>query len=119
IGADLLLPTRLGRPVARVAAVLAAGRAALASDGSAQDGRGAVWGARGLASVWDRQSGAGGVKGAAADRDLDSVLELFNAAARFTDRLPSASPHQFLEQLAGQQVPGDSFSDAGDGVQIL
>jgi ATP-dependent exoDNAse (exonuclease V) beta subunit len=122
VGAEFLLPTRLGRPVARVASVLAAGRAALAAEGSSEDVLWAIWSASGLASIWDRQSSTGGVVGAAADRDLDSVLELFNAAARFTDRLPSASPRQFLDQLAGTEVPGDSFAAraaGGEGVQIL
>jgi RecB family exonuclease len=114
-----LLSNRLGRPVARVASVLAGGRAALAAGGSSEDVLWAIWSASGLASVWDRQSSAGSVVGAAADRDLDSVLELFNAAARFTDRLPSASPRQFLDQLAGTEVPGDTFAAGSEGVQIL
>ena len=80
----------------------------------------AIWSASGLAPVWDRQSTAGGVAGAAADRDLDSVLELFNAAARFTDRLPSASAARVPRQLAGQQVPGDTLRRRrAEGVQIL
>ncbi len=116
---ELLLPPRLARPLERVASVLRAGRAELAAAGSAEDVLWAIWAASGLGSVWDRQSAAGGTAGAAADRDLDSVLELFSSAARFTDRLPSASPREFLDQLAGQQVPGDSFADGGEGVQIL
>jgi superfamily I DNA/RNA helicase/RecB family exonuclease len=120
VGTSVLLPTRLARPVGRVASVLAAGRKALADGGSAEDVLWAIWDASGLAPVWDRQSTVGGVAGAAADRDLDSVIELFGAAARFTDRLPSASVREFLAQIAGQQVPGDSLGDDGaEGVQIL
>jgi superfamily I DNA/RNA helicase/RecB family exonuclease len=120
VGVSILLPARLARPVARVASVLAAGRKAIDDGGSAEDVLWAIWDTSGLAPVWDRQSSSGGVAGAAADRDLDSVIELFGAAARFTDRLPSASVREFLAQIAGQQVPGDSLGDgAAEGVQIL
>ena len=37
-----------------------------------------------------RRARPAGRAGAAADRDLDAVVELFDAAARFTDRLPGA-----------------------------
>ena len=72
--------------------------------------------------LWERASVLGGSSGAAADRDLDSVLALFAAAARFTDRLPQASAAQFLEHLAAQQIPGDALfaRDAdSDAVQVL
>ena len=117
-----LLSNRVRRPVERVANVLAAGRTALAEGRSAEDVLWEIWATSGLAPAWDHASLAGGVAGAGADRDLDSVIELFNAAARFTDRLPSASVHEFLEHLSAQQVPGDSLAGRGaapDAVQIL
>ena len=40
-----------------------------------------------------------------ADRQLDAVVALFEAAARFTDRLPAAGLEVFLERPA---EPGDS-----------
>ncbi len=44
------------------------------------------------------------------------------AAARFTDRLPRASAREFVDHLAAQQIPGDTFTaDARepDAVAIL
>jgi superfamily I DNA/RNA helicase/RecB family exonuclease len=106
-----MLPARLRGPVARVARVLAAGREAAAAKSSAEDVLWAVWHASSLAQVW-----------AAADRDLDAVLELFAAAARFTDRLPAASAAEFYDHLSAQQIPGDALltrAATGDAVQIL
>jgi ATP-dependent exoDNAse (exonuclease V) beta subunit len=43
-----------------------------------------------------------------ADRDLDAVVALFDAAAGFVDRLPSAEPRAFLDHLSAQELPGDT-----------
>jgi superfamily I DNA/RNA helicase/RecB family exonuclease len=120
-GAELL-PARVGRPVQRVAEVLAAGRDARESGASAEEVLWAVWQATGLAGHWEAVSLAGGPAGAAADRDLDSVVELFEAAARFADRLPGASAERFVEHLTAQQVPGDSRAARpirSEAVQVL
>ena len=44
---------------------------------------------RGSPSPWRRRALSGGAAGARADRDLDAVVALFEAAARFVDRLPA------------------------------
>ena len=69
-----------------------------------------VWSATGLAQRWERASLEGGHVGEAADRDLDAVVALFEAAARFCDRLPAAGPEVFLDHLLGQQIPGDDLA---------
>jgi len=102
-----VLPEHVRRPLARVAAVLAAGQQALA-EGSPEDVLWAVWNASGLARRWELASRHGGASGAGADRDLDAIVALFDAAARFTDRLPAAGAAAFAEHLAAQQIPGDS-----------
>jgi superfamily I DNA/RNA helicase/RecB family exonuclease len=109
-----VLPAHVRGPVQRVARVLAAGAAARRGAAGGPAGRGgveellwAVWSATGLSNRWEAASRAGGVAGAAADRDLDAVVELFDAAARFTDRLPAAGAREFAEHLAAQEVPGD------------
>src|SRR5215475_1644743 len=117
-----LLPERVRRPVPRVASVLAAGRRAPSAGASAEDVLWAVWHATGLAYTWESASLAGGPGGAAADRDLDSVIELFEAAARFTDRQPGAPPERFFEHLEAQQVPGESRPPSpvrSEAVQVL
>ena len=117
-----LLPARLRHPLARVATVLARGQEAYAAGGQAEDVLWAIWSATGLATVWERQSRAGGASAAAADRDLDAVLDLFDAAARLADRLPQASALALHEHVLAQQLPLESFSRGrapGDAVQIL
>jgi superfamily I DNA/RNA helicase/RecB family exonuclease len=104
-----VLPEHVRRPVQRVAAVLDAGRRALLAKGSPEDVLWAVWDASGLAGRWAQASRAGGSSGATADRDLDAVVELFETAARFTDRLPYESVAGFAAHLAAQQIPGDSL----------
>ena len=58
----------------------------------------------------------------AADRDLDAVLVLFDAAARFTDRLPGARTEVFLDHVLGQDLPADTIAptaDRGEAVRLL
>jgi superfamily I DNA/RNA helicase/RecB family exonuclease len=109
IGAEML-PEGLRRPVVRVARVLAAGQRAVAEGDSTEAVLWAIWSATGLAGRWETASLSAGVSGAAADRDLDAVVELFDAAAKFTDRLPGAKPDQFAAHLRAQQIPGDGFT---------
>ena len=121
-GALAPLPSRLHRPLTRVATVLARGREAVAGGGTAEDVLWAIWSATGLAQVWERQSRAGGASGAAADRDLDAVLDLFDAAARLADRLPRATGLALHDHVTAQQLPLEAFSRGrapGDAVQIL
>ena len=81
-----------------------------------------MWRASGLAERWAAASARGGRRGATADRDLDAVLVLFDAAARFTDRLPGARIESFLDHLLDQQLPSDTLAavaDRGEAVRIL
>ncbi|HMM94183.1 PD-(D/E)XK nuclease family protein [Phycicoccus sp.] len=110
------------RAARRVHRVLAAAVDAL------RDGRGveevlwAMWSASGLAEPWRETALAGGPAGQRADRDLDAVLGLFDAAARYVDRLPGARPADFLEHLLGQDVAGDTLAARaapGESVALL
>jgi superfamily I DNA/RNA helicase/RecB family exonuclease len=116
------LPEHVSRPARRVAAVLDAGRMALAKDGTAEDVLWAMWQRSGLAVRWARASASGGPSGAVADRDLDAVVSLFDAAAGFVDRLPSADVRAFVAHLSAQELPGDSGAAravAGETVRLL
>jgi superfamily I DNA/RNA helicase/RecB family exonuclease len=109
------------RAARRVAELLALARQ-VAAGGSAHDVLWAVWDASGLAAQWQQASAAGGSRGAAADADLDAMVALFDAAARFTARLPQGSPRLFLDSLAGQEIAGDTLAQRapqGDAVAIL
>ena len=116
-----VLPDNVRGPLRRVARVLAAGRA-LAPEASPEDVLWAVWETSRLGERWQQASALGGQAGAAADRDLDAVVQLFDAAARYTDRLPGESVRGFAEHIAAQEIPGDAMSPArarGEAVSIL
>src|SRR5262249_35253811 len=117
-----VLPSDVARPATAVAGLLATARETAAAGGTAEDVLWAVGDASGLAGAWLAASLHGGPAGAAADRDLDAMVALFDAAARFCDRLPGEGPLGFLDHLAGQQIPGDTLAaqaPPGDAVRVL
>ena len=82
----------------------------------------AVWDSSRLAERWQAASAAGGVRGAVADADLDAVVALFDAAARFSARLPHGSTRLFLDSLSGQEIAGDTLAERAprtDAVSVL
>jgi superfamily I DNA/RNA helicase/RecB family exonuclease len=110
-------------PAAKVAGMIQAARETAASPGAtAEDVLWAVWSRSGLAEAWTRAALAGGAAGAAADRDLDAVVALFDAVARFVDRLPGEGPSGFVEHVRGQQIPADTLSvgaPSGPAVHLM
>ena len=122
-GRDLaLIPDRVAAPAAKVAGLLKTARDAIAAHGNAEDVLWAIWDASGLAERWQTASEQGGPAGAAADRDLDAVLALFDKAAHFTDTMPPGSPALFADSLSGQEIVGESLAEHAardDSVRIL
>ncbi|MEU2610447.1 ATP-dependent DNA helicase, partial [Micromonospora sp. NPDC007271] len=125
---------RWAAPAQAVARLLATARQAAATPGAtAEEVLWAVWRESGLAERWagaiTRGRAATGEhetaqrwRAEAADRDLDAVLVLFDAAARFTDRLPGARTEVFLDHVLGQDLPADTLAasaDRGDAVRLL
>ena len=120
-------------PLRRLSTAIAAGRSAArvvetdtgrtwAPGVTAETVLWAIWDALGVAERWQRLALRGGKRGVRADRDLDAVVGLFDAAARFVDRLPAAGPDAFLEHLLGQDVPGDTLvapAQPGASVALL
>jgi superfamily I DNA/RNA helicase/RecB family exonuclease len=93
-----------------------------ARHGTAHDVLWAVWDASGLARAWQEASAAAGSAGAVADRDLDAVCALFDAAVRFTAKLPPGAAPLFLDSMSGQEIAGDTLAQRapqGDAVRIL
>ncbi len=103
------LPAGAGGPLLAVHRVLAAARQA-SLGGSVEQVLWALWEASGLAGRWERTALAGGWRGARADRDLDAVLALFEAAGQWTERLPNSGPLAFLDEIEGQQLPADTLA---------
>ncbi|MEO3773519.1 ATP-dependent DNA helicase [Micromonospora sp. B9E7] len=125
---------RWAEPAQAVAGLLACARDAAARPGStAEDVLWAVWHASNLAERWAGAiiqgrpaAGEGDLarrrRAEAADRDLDAVLVLFDAAARFTDRLPGARTEVFLDHVLAQDLPADTIAptaDRGAAVRLL
>jgi ATP-dependent exoDNAse (exonuclease V) beta subunit len=116
------LPDSVAGPARRVAGLLAVAKAAIKAGRSAEDVLWAIWDASGLAPRWQQASAAGGAAGAAADRDLDAVLALFDKAAHFADTMPPGSPGLFADSLAGQEIVGDTLAERAvrdDCVRVL
>ncbi|WP_157108816.1 ATP-dependent helicase, partial [Aldersonia kunmingensis] len=93
-------------PLRRVLKVLARARAVRRMGRGVEDVLWAAWQASGLERGWTGASARGGALGAQADRDLDSVVALFDAAAAYVDRLPRAGIEGFVDYLERQQIPG-------------
>jgi superfamily I DNA/RNA helicase/RecB family exonuclease len=114
---------RVAAPAMRVARLLQAAREALAgATPTAEAVLWEVWRASGLAKRWSNAALGAGPGAAAADRDLDAVVALFDAAGRFADRLPKAGADVFLDHLLGQQIPGDTLAPqapSADGVRLM
>ncbi len=113
-----MVSDRVAAPARRLAGLLQTAKNAIASGGTAQDVLWAVWDSSGLAAHWEQQA----EHDPAADRDLDAVLALFEAAARFADDLPPGNPGLFLESLAGQEIAGDTLAEQAvreDCVRVL
>lgn len=118
-------------PLHRLAVIVAAGRAAArtAEDGpgwapgvSAESVLWQMWEAADVAATWRAAALAGGRPGARADRALDAVVALFDAAAAHQDALPASGPDAFLDAVAGQAVAADSLaarSPDADAVSLV
>ncbi|WP_134712715.1 ATP-dependent helicase [Saccharomonospora xinjiangensis] len=109
-------------PVRRVGSLLATASDAVREGAGVTDVLWRVWEASGLTDRLVAQAGRGGTLGARADRDLDAVVALFDAAARYVERLPRASVAGFAEYLSSQHIAGDSLAPTaarGRGVSLL
>jgi superfamily I DNA/RNA helicase/RecB family exonuclease len=121
-GELVLIHPKVRAPAERVARLIRLARDVAGHGGDAESVLWTVWQESGLADRLMEQSVRGGARGAAADRDLDAVVAMFDMAARFTDRLPHAGPQLFLDDLASQEIPGDSLAERspdGEAVRIL
>jgi superfamily I DNA/RNA helicase/RecB family exonuclease len=109
---------RVAAPAWRVASLLTTAGQQLDAGKSVEDVLWAVWRESGLAAQWEERA----EHDSAADHDLDAVLALFEAAARFTDDMPPGSPRLFLDSLAGQEIAGDTLAEQAvrdDCVRVL
>ena len=113
----------VGRAVHRIAAVLSAGRKALAQpDSTSTEVLWALWEASGLEKTWVAQTRGAGPEADAAHRNLDAMIGLFEAASRFDEQMRGAGAEQFLDFIDAQDLPMDTLAARGvrqDAVEIL
>jgi superfamily I DNA/RNA helicase/RecB family exonuclease len=75
-----------------------------------------------LANAWRNQALRPGIRGAAADRDLDAMMQLFDSTARYSERFPLSGPAAFINEVAQEDIAGDVITAKGvrpDFVEIL
>ncbi|CAB4827065.1 unannotated protein [freshwater metagenome] len=75
-----------------------------------------------LSVAWRNQALRPGIRGAAADRDLDAMIQLFESAQRFAERFPGSGPAAFIQEITAEDIAGDVITAKGvrpDFVEIL
>ncbi len=115
------LPEDLRAPVIAVRSLLEAVQS-VAHDPDPRVPLWRVWQRLGLADDLLAASLRGGRAGHRADRSLDAVLGLFDAAGELADRLPYAGIRAFLAEATDQQIATDPFATRGRaaaGVALL
>nr|WP_228122820.1 ATP-dependent DNA helicase [Saccharothrix syringae] len=110
------------QPARRVAGLLRRARKGIADGLTVEHVLWELWQATGLEQRWAAQSARGGTGGTQADRDLDAIVGLFEAAAKYVDRLPGSTAGGFVDYLAMQQIVGDTLAPSapvGEAVSVL
>ena len=118
-----------GAPLLRIADLLEKARRANKAKGAqAEDLLWAIWNSslsesgEKLSLLWQRTAVRGGNRGAMADRDLDAMMQLFDAARRHAERFPYSRPSSFIDEILRSEILGDVITTKGqrsDVVEIL
>lgn len=109
-------------PLVRLRELLAAGRK---TRGDISELLATIWSnakdyeGRSIADVWRDRALAGGSRGAAADRDLDSIIQLFESARRFSERSSHASPQLFIDQILEERILSDAISSKAQREDVV
>ncbi len=101
------------RPARRLGDLIRAVRAKLHHGSTPEDALWALWSGTWWPRDLERRAYAGGPAGRAADRDLDAVVALFEAVARAERRRGRRGVRNLLEELAAQEIPGDTLAERG------
>src|SRR5699024_6434455 len=76
-----------------------------AEHGSIEEVLWALWSATDLSNSLSAISLRGGASGSQADRDLDAMMALFDAAGDYVERYPSAGVRSFILHISEQELP--------------
>ncbi len=72
-----------------------------------------------ISQSWQEAALAGGTSGAIADNNLDAVIQLFEVARRFSERMPGAKPQLFINQLLGEKILSDSITATAQRNEVV
>lgn len=116
-----LIDTREARRAAAVARTLAALGDDLARGASAHELLWTVWDRCGLERSWSETARGHGPLAEQADRDLDAIVVLFQAAKRFVERSVDADPRVFVRAVLDSDVAQDRLDapPGGDAVRVM
>lgn len=122
-GSDTLLALALAQPerlvahdpayargAQRLGALLRKARELLEGGGTAEEALWELWDGTPWPGRLERAALRGGAAGRNADRDLDAVCALFDAAARAEERTGGRGALNFLEELDAQDIAADTLS---------
>ncbi|MFC7401998.1 ATP-dependent helicase [Citricoccus sp. GCM10030269] len=98
--------------VQRIGRMIVAGRRAAADPAAtAETVLWALWSASDRPARWEQEAVTGtGPSARRADGDLDAVVALFQAAERYVDQFPGASPLAFVDYMEAQDLPMDTLA---------
>jgi superfamily I DNA/RNA helicase len=119
------IPLEEMQPIARLRTLITAGRTSLKKSRDISDLLFAIWSAAldfdgaPLAEALRSRALRGGVRGAAADRDLDAVLQLFESARRFSERMPFSRPSLFIEELMDETILSDAITARAQREEVV
>ncbi|MFC8077664.1 ATP-dependent helicase [Streptomyces sp. NPDC057307] len=110
------------RGAQRLGALLAKARDLLAGGGTADEALWELWDGTPWPARLERSALRGGAAGRNADRDLDAVCALFDAAARAEERTGGRGALNFLEEIDAQDIAADTLSGRSvrpDAVRLM
>ncbi|MFI6082611.1 ATP-dependent helicase [Streptomyces sp. NPDC051217] len=110
------------RGAQRLGALLSKARELLAGGGTAEEVLWELWDGTPWPARLERSALRGGAAGRNADRDLDAVCALFDAAARAEERTGGRGALNFLEEIDAQDIAADTLSGRAvrpDAVRLM
>ena len=72
-----------------------------------------------ISTNWQRQALSAGSKARFYDHNLDAVITLFEAARRFSERMPGARPSLFIDQLLGEKILADTITPSAQRNEVV
>ena len=113
-----LIDTREARRAAVLARTLAVLRDELDSGATAHELLWTAWDRSGLQRPWSELARGHGPLAEQANRDLDAVVALFQAAKRFVERSVDADPRVFVRSILDSAVAEDRLDAPADGEKV-